>query len=158
MASLENSRPPRSFLQPPTQRCHGTKEEEMMNKRILIVDDDAEILEMLKLTLSVWSPDTQVVLAANGLDALIRLQLHDSVQPFDIVLTDYDMPIMNGLDLAHEIRQRWPGIHIILMSAGQFEKNFQNNANLREYDGYIKKPFIMQQVKHIFLTDPGILH
>jgi len=129
-----------------------------MNKRILIVDDDNEILDMLKLTLNVWSPDSQVVLSANGLDALIQLQLRDGVQSFDIVLTDYDMPIMNGLELAHEIRQQWPGIHIILMSSGQFDKNFEKNVALREYDGYIKKPFVMQQVKQIFLNDPGILH
>jgi CheY-like chemotaxis protein len=129
-----------------------------MKKRILIVDDDTEILDMLKLTLNVWSPDSQVVLATNGLDALVQLHLRDGVQPFDIVLADYDMPIMNGLDLAHEIRQKWPGIHIILMSSGQFDKNFQDNIKLREYDGYIKKPFVMQQVKQIFLSDPGILH
>ena len=71
-----------------------------MTRRILIVDDDAEILEMLKLSISVWCPECRVIVATNGLDALIQFQLRDSVQPFDILLTDYEMPIMNGLDLA----------------------------------------------------------
>jgi two-component system response regulator YesN len=128
-----------------------------MKKRILLVDDDTEILNMLKLTLRVWSPGTQIVAANNGLDALVQLQLHGGVQPFDIVLTDYDMPIMNGLDLAREIRQKWPDIHIILMSSGQFEMDVQNNAERQAYDDFIKKPFVMQQVKQILLNNPEIL-
>jgi CheY-like chemotaxis protein len=129
-----------------------------MKKRILIVDDDTEILDMLKLTLNVWSPDSQIVLASNGLDALVQLQLRDGIQPFDIVLTDYHMPIMNGLELAREIRQKWPGIHIILMSSDPFDKDFSANIVSREYDGYIQKPFVIQKIKQIFLNDPGILH
>jgi two-component system response regulator YesN len=129
-----------------------------MKKRILIVDDDTEITDMLKLTLDVWCPECRVVLANNGLEALIQLQLRDGIQPFDIVLTDYEMPFMNGLDLAEEIRQKWPNTHIILMSGGQIDKNMQQEDPSRKFDSYIKKPFIMQQIKQIFLGDPGILH
>lgn len=128
-----------------------------MNKRILIVDNDTEILDMLKLTLNIWCPECRVVLAKNGLEALIQLELCDGTQPFDIVLTDYDMPNMNGQDLAQEIRQKWPNIYIILMSGGQLDKNFQEEAST-EFDGFIKKPFVIQRVKQIFLSDPGILH
>ncbi len=128
-----------------------------MKKRILIVDDDTEITDMLKLTLDIWCSECQVVLANNGLDALIQLQLRDGTQPFDIVLTDYEMPYINGLDLAQEIRQKWPNIHIILMSGKQLDENFQEETS-SEFDGFIKKPFVIQTVKQIFLGDSGILH
>ena len=128
-----------------------------MKKRILIVDDDAEILDMLSLTFKVWCPECRIVLANNGLEALVQLKLRDGTQPFDIVLTDYDMPHLNGQDLAQEIRQKWPNIHIILMSGGQLDKNFQAKTS-SEFDGFIKKPFVIQTIKHIFLGDPGILH
>jgi CheY-like chemotaxis protein len=127
-----------------------------VNKRILIVDDDTEILDMLHLTLDIWCPECQIVLANNGLEALIQLQLRDGTQPFDIVLTDYEMPYMNGRDLAQEIRQKWPNIHIILMSGGQLDKNFQEKTSL-EFDGFIKKPFVIQTIKQIFLGDLGTL-
>ena len=129
----------------------------MMKKRILIVDDDTEILEMLNLTLDIWCPECQIVLANNGLEALIQLQLRDGTQPFDIVLTDYEMPYLNGRDLAQEIRQKWPNIHIILMSGGQLDKNFQKETS-SEFDGFIKKPFVIQTIKQIFLSNSGILH
>jgi len=128
-----------------------------VKKRILIVDNDTEILDMLNLTFNVWCPECRIVLANNGLEALIQLKLHDGTQPFDIVLTDYDMPYMNGQDLAQEIRQKWPNIHIILMSGGQPDKDFQKKI-FSEFDGFIKKPFIIQQIKQIFLNDPGILN
>ena len=128
-----------------------------MKKRILIVDDDTEILDMLNLTLEIWCPECQIVLAHNGLEALIQLQLRGGTQPFDIVLTDYEMPFMNGLDLAEEIRQKWANTHIILMSGRKLDQNLQQEDPLRKFDGFIEKPFIMQQIKQIFLGDLGIL-
>ena len=129
-----------------------------MPKRILIVDDDVQILGMLKITLKDWCSDCQIVLAGNGLEALRLIEaIEDRTQPFDIILTDYEMPHMNGQDLAQEIRQKWPNIHIILMSGKQLDNNFQEETS-SEFDGFIRKPFIMQQIKQIFLHDPGILH
>ena len=128
-----------------------------MKKRILIVDDDTEILDMLNLTLEIWCPECRIVLANNGLEALLQFQLRDGVQPFDIVLTDYKMPFMNGLELAEEIRQKWPNTHIILMSGKQFDEDLQQDNRSRKFDSFIQKPFIMQQIKQIFLGDPGIL-
>jgi len=112
---------------------------------------------MLNLTLEIWCPECQIVLANNGLEALIQLQLRDGTQPFDIVLTDYEMPYMNGRDLAQEIRQKWPNIHIILMSGQHLDKSFQEKT-ISEFDSFIEKPFVMRQIKQIFLGNSGILH
>ena len=129
-----------------------------MKKKILIVDDDVDILGMLKLTLNIWCPECEIVSATNGLRALIQFQLHDEVQPFDVVLTDYDMPVMNGLDLAYEIRQKWPHTHIILMSSGQFDKIFQKQVDAHQVDNFVRKPFIMRQIKQLIFTDSKIFH
>jgi YesN/AraC family two-component response regulator len=124
-----------------------------MTRRILIVDDDAEILDMLTLSIEIWCPDCRVIAATNGLDALVQLQLRDGIQPFDMLLTDYEMPIMNGLDLAYEVRQKWPNVRIVLMSGGKFEIDVESQV-----DEYIRKPFMMKQVKDLFRNDSEILH
>ena len=68
----------------------------MHQRRILIVDDDAMILRLLQISIDRLFPECQIVAAVNGTAALAKLRQ----QPFDLILTDYDMPGMNGLDLA----------------------------------------------------------
>ena len=127
-----------------------------MHKRILIVDDDEQILDLLQLSLKVWCPDCYVVLATNGREALKQIRRHQ--QPFHLIVTDYDMPMMNGLDLAQTVRENWPDIRIVLMT-GQLDRlNLHKEPNFVGFDGYIRKPFMMKQVKGIFLDDSEIFH
>lgn len=69
-------------------------------RRILIVDDDYDIL---KVTSKFFITKGYVVeIADNGFDALKLFTAH----PFDIVLTDFSMHYMNGLKLALEIKKK----------------------------------------------------
>jgi CheY-like chemotaxis protein len=95
----------------------GRKEAENVmehkGKRVLVVDDDSELLYVLSVRLV--SAGYTVYGAANGVEALEQMEKH----PVDVVLTDYHMPKMNGLELLSNSRVSWPGIPVIVVSGEQ---------------------------------------
>jgi CheY-like chemotaxis protein len=80
--------------------------------RILLVDDEPAILEVLRQAL--LAEGFEVEIAANGNEAVQRAR-H---QCFDLVLTDLIMPEMDGIQTMLELRAVHPGIRIIAMSGG----------------------------------------
>ena len=107
-----------------------------MNKQILIVDDDDDILNALRLALQ--SANYQVEAAQDGLSALEKLKHY---QP-DLIITDYNMPHMNGDVLFQMVKQdpRHKTIPFIFLTANNDSptkvKSLQNGAT-----DYIIKPF-----------------
>ena len=100
-------------------------------KRILLVDDQEEVRETIKLLLSL--DEHTIVEAANGKEALELFQTN----PFDIVITDYLMPAMKGDELVERIRQAVPA-QPILMITGSAEKFGGVDASV---DHLLSKPF-----------------
>src|SRR5579862_273527 len=78
--------------------------------RILLVDDNANGLKARKMVLEELGYG--IVTASNGYDALERF----SPQKFDLVVTDYKMPKMDGLELIVHLRKLTPELPIILVS------------------------------------------
>ncbi len=92
--------------------------------RILLVEDDA--LVSMSTTAILEDLGHEVVEAPSGAAALAEMQ---AIAAFDVVITDYTMPGMNGLELAEQIRLRWPRMPIILAS-GQTELRDQAGLDL----------------------------
>ena len=82
-----------------------------MAQRILVVDDEQIIRESLSFILK--KEGYNVEEAANGKDALTK---HDA-NPFDIIITDIEMPEMKGVDLLKQIRQRTPQTLVVIITA-----------------------------------------
>jgi DNA-binding response OmpR family regulator len=80
--------------------------------RILIVDDDGDARESLKILLE--TAGYEVEAAANGSHAL-RLQRS---RPADAVVTDIFMPVSDGIETIKELRTEFPDVRIIAVSAG----------------------------------------
>jgi two-component system NtrC family response regulator/two-component system response regulator AtoC len=78
--------------------------------RILLVDDEAEIVRLLTRRLSRLGYD--VTGAGDGTQALALLQQ----APFDVAILDFMMPGMNGLELADQCRSRFPGVRILMLT------------------------------------------
>ena len=102
--------------------------------KILVVDDEAPLREMLRKGLSELGRFT-VEVAQNGLEAIDKLEK----DVFDLVLTDLKMPEMDGIELLRTIKVTRPEIMVILMTAyGSIEtavEAIKNGAN-----DYITKP------------------
>ena len=81
-------------------------------KRVLIVDDNGTNLTILKTQLEHWN--LSPTLAASGVEALNTLAADDR---YDLVLTDMQMPYMDGIRLSTAIREKYPRIPIILLSS-----------------------------------------
>ena len=82
-----------------------------MAQRILVVDDEQIIRESLSFILK--KEGYNVEEAANGKDALTN---HEA-NPFDIIITDIEMPEMKGVDLLKQIRQRTPQTLVVIITA-----------------------------------------
>ena len=88
--------------------------------RILIVDDDDDMRTFLPNFLQQGMHFPHVTTAENGLHALERLERAlDKERPFNIVISDFQMPKMNGAGLLKRIRadERFNGVQFILMSS-----------------------------------------
>lgn len=110
-----------------------------MQRKILIVDDDNEIRELLEFDLaqSGYVVDT----ASNGMEGLNKA-LNNY---YDIVLLDVMMPKMNGYDVCKNIRKTKPDLPVLLLTAkGTIDdktQGFDCGA-----DDYLVKPFDIQEV------------
>lgn len=81
------------------------------HKRILLADDEPDVREAIKLLLGV--DEHTVVGAADGAEALDLF----ARQQFDLVITDYEMPKLNGDALAFNIKRLSPAQPIIMITA-----------------------------------------
>lgn len=106
---------------------------------ILVVDDEAAIRMASREFLS--AQGYKVTEAATAIEALTFLQRH--VQPVDLIVTDLNMPVMSGLELADQARQIQPGLPVLFIS-GSVDAGFQQQlAELREKSACIQKPFAL---------------
>lgn len=102
---------------------------------LLIVEDDLDISESLRILLE---KDYNLAFAHNGKEGLEKYQ---SLQP-DLVITDLMMPLMNGEEMAMEIRSKESdGIVPILMLTALVDSKIRRSALLKGLEDYLTKPF-----------------
>jgi CheY-like chemotaxis protein len=99
--------------------------------RILLVDDNANGLKARRAVLE--DLGYGIVTACNGYDALERF----SPESFDLVVTDYKMPRMDGLELIVNLRELVPGLPIVLISG--FVDSLGLNEENTKADAVIQK-------------------
>ena len=81
--------------------------------RLLLVDDEPDILETVALLIDAKMPSVVVTPVPNALVALEALER----ERFDAVLTDYKMPGMDGALLVQRIRAKWPALPVLMFTA-----------------------------------------
>ncbi len=112
-----------------------------MDKKILIVDDSSSMREMVKLTL--LEAGYGVVEAENGEDALSQLAQHR----FNMVLTDLNMPVMNGMELIRSIRQEEGHKFLpIVMLTTESEISKKEEGRSAGANGWLVKPFVPEKL------------
>ena len=103
--------------------------------KVLLVDDDPEILEVLRNTLQLRN--FHCLLAHSGTEALAALGKED----IDLVLTDINMPTMNGIELLREVSQRWPSVLRMIMTGRADLETTIKAINSGQIHAYFTKPW-----------------
>ena len=107
--------------------------------RVLLVEDDASVAGSLKKELE--AEGYEAVIASRGDDGLA--QARDQV--FDVVITDFKMPGLSGLELVGQLHSAKPELAIIMMTAFGTPETGIEAAQLGAC-GYLVKPFEMAQL------------
>ena len=108
-----------------------------MSRRILVVDDDADMRLTLKLALEIAGYVVEV--AGNAHEAVERQRS----QPADVLITDIFMPDADGFEAIDAFRKEFPDTKIVVVSGGaQFTKrDYLPDAELIGVDATLQKPF-----------------
>lgn len=110
-----------------------------MREKILIIDDDDKMLMLLKKILESEGYATEV--ARNGVDGVKKFE----EVKFDLILTDYIMPEMDGLELVQRIKKVDPEFPVIIFTAYGTIKGAVDAIRLGAFD-YIEKPFDKEEL------------
>lgn len=113
-------------------------------KKVLIVDDFPLNLKILvKLMEKIGFLKNNLSFAKNGSEALYILH-HDTI---DLVISDYQMPIMDGLTLLKEIKNDTILYTIpVILNSGTFTEELIDQATLFGAIGFFPKPFLLHEI------------
>jgi DNA-binding NtrC family response regulator len=116
------------------------------NKSILVVDDEFDIVNLIKQALQKQGFTTYAFT-----DPLLALEhLKTNSESYGLVLADVRMPAMNGFELVKKIKSMHPTIKLLLMSAFEFnDRDLSKVLNSIKIDGYIQKPVSTKQLINI---------
>jgi DNA-binding NtrC family response regulator len=111
-----------------------------MPERILAVDDEPNMLRLLK-TILASKTNYEVVTTNNPLEAAKLLQ----EEPFDLLITDLKMPLMDGMDLIETVKKIDVALPIIMVTAYGTIETAEEAIQKGAYD-YITKPFRQEAI------------
>jgi two-component system chemotaxis response regulator CheY len=112
-----------------------------MSRTILAVDDSVSMLQLLRVTLT--GAGYKVVEAANGAEGLNKAKAGG----YDMVVTDLNMPVMNGIEMIRELRKLpvGKGIPIVFVTT-ESAANLKAEAKAAGATAWITKPFNADQL------------
>jgi DNA-binding response OmpR family regulator len=109
-------------------------------RQLLVVDDSESIQNLLSRALAFMGYD--VTLAGNGLEAA-SLFLTGS---YDLVMTDFQMPLMNGWELSRLVKEQSPSTPVIVVT-GCCDDMQCEKLNTNGVDAIIPKPFKLEEIE-----------
>lgn len=109
-------------------------------EHILIVDDEENARIGLKKLLALEGFRVEAV--ANGYEALEYLR----EEPVDLVITDINMPEMNGLVFLRELNRSYPAVNVIMVTAYGGVESYLEAMNLGAFE-YLNKPVRIEELK-----------
>lgn len=114
---------------------------------VLIVEDNEILREVMRELLQAIHPEWQVVEAENGLEGIKLAQL---AQP-DVIVLDFNMPVMNGYEMAIKLQQKPETCHIPLILNSSEDSDNPFIVRLRSMcQAVLKKPFSLRDIEHVF--------
>lgn len=125
-------------------------------KNILVVDDNALIKEVLVQWIRSAMQDVGILTAQNGREAMEILKN----TPVSLVLTDLQMPVMNGYELIEYCKKNMPEIHVYAMT-GERTPDVVRRLGLMGVPMTVEKPFdfgeVASRIKDALADKPGMM-
>ncbi len=111
-------------------------------KRILVVDDEENT--RLALTRLLSRDGYEVKTASDGSDALNLIRSH----PVELIITDLNMPVMDGLEFLKELNREHPTSHVIMLTAYGEVESYLEALNLGAFE-YLNKPVKFEELRKV---------
>lgn len=112
--------------------------------RVLIAEDEAFNQIVIRDMMMILFPRVQIDIVSNGAEALERMR----TERYDLLLSDVDMPVMNGYELVKSVKETGDAPPMICVTAyavsGDREKLLMHG-----FDDYISKPIDMSQMQRV---------
>ncbi|HQE91189.1 MAG TPA: response regulator [Anaerolineae bacterium] len=116
----------------------------MSSEHILVVDDDPAVVMTLAASLERLSEAYVIETCLHALEALHKIEQ----QPYNLLITDYRMPGMNGLELVKAVRHIVPTMPVIMMTA-YGTGDLRQEADKLGHITFVDKPFTVKQIRDI---------
>lgn len=117
-------------------------------KRILIVEDSATMRSLISASLESLAEGVKIVEAKNGFEALRQIPR----ESFDLVVTDINMPDINGLELASFLKgsEKYASIPLVIVSTEGAERDVEKGLGIGA-DAYLVKPFDPEALRQVVI-------
>ena len=122
--------------------------------RILIAEDEEYNQMVVQAMIELLYPAVEIIMVSNGVEALDKLK----TETFDLVLSDVDMPLMNGYELLSEAKALDLGIPMICVTAFAISGD-KEKLLMHGFERYISKPIDMDDLKSVldhYLLSKGV--
>jgi two-component system OmpR family response regulator len=124
-----------------------------MKQRILVVDDEPQIRDMLSLYFS--KRGYEVAVAGNSRDALRTADAN----PFDVVVLDIGLAEEDGLKVLESLKSSHPELRVIMLTGMGFVEDLLEEAHRKGADGYVSKVLPLDElllaIQRILNTTPA---
>lgn len=113
---------------------------------ILIVDDEKEVLNALRTTFERAKQFKSKIITAESSEKAMNILKN---QEFDLVLSDYKIPGINGIELLREVKNKYPDTVRMLITGYSDLKTAREAINLAEVNNYLEKPWDNEELRSI---------
>jgi len=110
--------------------------------RVLVVDDEPEICHLIEQILK--QEGYQVDVSFSGIEALQMIRSFN----YHLLLTDLEMPEVDGLELTRKAKKQNPEIRVIMVT-GNTTVDIAIRSSRHRIDGYIRKPFKVSELRKV---------
>lgn len=115
----------------------------MSGLKVLVAEDEPSFRECMAYLMMALGHEVHTV--GDGEEAVNHL--HEHAQQTDLIITDFQMPKMNGIELARHVKRAAPGIKVIVMSGCSDVGILSELVDAVGADAFIKKPFSIGELR-----------
>ncbi len=140
-----------SFMKKRGREIPSELEEKSVQQKILIVDDDPQIRDILNRSIGAAFPGTGIILASDGFEAGHEIA---SLRP-DVVILDLMLPGIDGFRICSLIKGTYDHIKVIAIT-GYDTDEFRQRITEAGADAFMPKPLDLEEVNHAILKLLGV--